>query len=76
MSRPTGLSQWQQTVSTQLPHLSKPQATVLALWSLGIILAQSCGLSSVAVILAALLDRTETTIREQLRDWCRDGCKI
>ncbi|MEI8306623.1 MAG: transposase [Chloroflexales bacterium] len=73
MSRPTGLSQWQQTVSTQLPHLSKPQATVLALWSLGIILAQSCGLSSVAVILAALLDRTETTIREQLRDWCRDG---
>jgi len=73
MRRLPGLSQWQQTVSTQLPQLSKPQATVLALWSLGIILAQSCGLSSVAVILATLLDRTETTIREQLRDWCRDG---
>lgn len=73
MSRLTGLSQWQQTVSTQLPHMSKPQATVLAMWSLGIIIAQSCGLSSVAVILAALFDRTETTIREQLRDWCRDA---
>jgi hypothetical protein len=73
MRRRTGLSQWSQIVSTQMPHLSQPQATVLALWSLGIILAQSCGLSSVAVILASLLDRAETTVREQLRDWCRDG---
>ena len=73
MARPAGLSQWQQTVSTQLSHLSRPQVTVLALWSLGIVLAQSCGLSSVAILLADLLDRTETAVREQLRDWYRDA---
>jgi hypothetical protein len=51
--------------------LTKPQATVLALWSLGIVLAQSCGLTSVAVVLAYLFDRREATVREQLRDWYR-----
>lgn len=68
-----GLSQWQQTVSMHLPHLTRPQRTVLVLWSVGIVLAQSCGLTSVAVMLAYLLDRTETALREQLRDWCRDA---
>ena len=40
--------QWTETVSSQLPHLSRPQASVLALWSLGMVLAQSCGLSQVS----------------------------
>jgi hypothetical protein len=58
-------------VSTHLPHVTKPQAGVLALWSLGIVLAQRCGLTSVAVVLVALFDRREATVREQLRDWYR-----
>ena len=74
MTRPNGLSQWQQTVSTQFPHLSQPQVTVLVLWSVGIVLAQSCGLTSVAVMLASLLNRRESALREQLRDWCREAC--
>lgn len=73
MPRPTGLSQWSQLVSTQLPQLTRPQATVLALWSIGIVLAQSCGLTSVAVLLAYLLDRSESAVREQLRDFYRDA---
>jgi hypothetical protein len=73
MTRPQGLSQWHQTVSTHLSDLSQPQVTVLVLWSIGIVLAQSCGLSSVAIMLAYLLDRTETAVREQLRDWYRDA---
>jgi len=73
MSRHSGLSQWQQTVSSYLPHLSQPQVTVLVLWSLGIVLAQSCGLTTVAVMLAYLLDISERTLRERLRDWYRDG---
>lgn len=73
MTRPNGLSQWQQTLSTHLPELSVPQRTVLALWSIGIVLAQSCGLSSVAVLLAYLLDRSERAVREQLRDFYRDA---
>jgi hypothetical protein len=52
MARPSGLLQWQQTVSTYLPHLSQPQLTVLVLWSFGIVLAQACGLTTVAVTLA------------------------
>jgi hypothetical protein len=34
MSYREQLSQWERTVSTHLPHLSRPQAKVLALWSL------------------------------------------
>ena len=73
MPRHPGLSQWHQTVSSYLPHLSQPQVTVLVLWSLGIVLAQSCGLTTVSVLLAYLLDLSERTTRERLRDWYRDG---
>src|SRR6185436_10515342 len=73
MARPAGLLQWQKTVSTYLPHLSQPQVTVLALWSFGIVLAQTCGLTTVAVTLAYVLGCSEMAIREQLRDWYRDA---
>jgi len=73
MARPLGLSQWAQTVSMYLPHLSQPHRTGLILWSCGIVLAQSCGLTTVATVLAYLLGRGEATVREQLRDWYRDG---
>src|ERR1041384_5743432 len=72
MARPAGLLQWQQTVSTYLPHLSKPQVTVLVLWSFGMVLAQSCGLTTVAITLAYVLGCSDQTTREQLRDWYRD----
>ena len=64
------VSQWTQTVSSHLPHLSRPQAAVLALWSLGMVLAGSCGLSQVSVLLALLLDQKEETPRQRLREWC------
>src|SRR5437867_907466 len=73
MPRHPGLSQWHQTVSTQLPQLSQPQVTVLVLWSIGIVLAQSCGLTTVAVMLAYLLDTSARTVRERLRDWYREA---
>jgi hypothetical protein len=44
MSRQDGLCVWTETVSTHLPHLSKPQATGLALGSYGITEAP-CGWS-------------------------------
>ena len=73
MTRLPRLSRWHQTVSTFLPHLSKPQLTVLVLWSVGLILAHSCGLTTVATVLAYLLDRSERATREQLRDWYREA---
>jgi hypothetical protein len=45
----------------------------LVLGSFGIVLAQACGLTTVAVTLASLLGCSEMTIRERLRDWYRDG---
>lgn len=63
------VSQWTATVSRYLPHLSRPQTTVLALWSLGMVLARSCGLSQVSALLALLLGQQEETLRQRLREW-------
>ena len=73
MSRHDGLSQWHATVSTHLPGLSPAQASVLALWSYGMVLARSCGITSVAVVLAPLLGAKENTVRQRLREWCYDA---
>lgn len=73
MARSAGLSQWQQTVSSHMPHLSKPQATVLALWSFGMVLAQSCGITSVTAVLAPMIGDSDGTLRQRLRDWCYDA---
>lgn len=73
MSRHDGLSQWTAVVSTQLPHLSRAQATGLALWSYGMVLTQSCGITTVAALLAALLDQHDSTLRQRLREWCYDA---
>lgn len=73
MSCQRAVYQGTREVTTQLPHLSKPQATVLALWSVGMVLARSCALSSVAAWLAAGLERKENTVRQQLREWCYEA---
>ena len=73
MSRYAGLSQWETTVSTHLPTLSPAHATVLALWSFGMVLARSCGITSVAALLAPLLGAKEHTVRQRLREWCYDA---
>jgi len=68
-----GLTEWATTVSAQLPHLSKPQATVLALWSFGMVMARSCGLTTVAAFLAALGGQKDDTLRQRLREWYKDA---
>ena len=60
---------WLRVVTSNMSHLSKPQAVVLTLWSLGIAATHCCGLSTVSVFLAQLLEKTENTIRQQLRAW-------
>ena len=73
MSHRKALSQWEDTVSTHLPHLSRPQAHVLALWSYGMVLAKSCGITSVAALLADLMKSSVSTLRQQWREWCYDA---
>lgn len=53
-------------------HLSGPQLTVLALWSYGIILAQTCGLSTVVATLASQFQEKENNLRQRLREWYWD----
>jgi hypothetical protein len=67
------LTQWYETVAQQMPHLSKPQAFVLALWSFGIVMARSCALTTVASLLAELGGSKEAAMRERLRDLYREA---
>jgi hypothetical protein len=73
MSCQQAVYQWTKVVTTHLPHLSKPQATVLALWSVGMVLARSCALSAVSVFLAHGLGRKPNTVRQQLREFCYEA---
>ncbi len=70
MSCQSRLAEWTAVIRTHLPMLSQPQATVLALWSLGLVLARSCALTAVAVCLAGWCHRQEQTVRQQLRECC------
>lgn len=73
MSRHDGLSQWHTTVSTHLPQLSRAHAYGLAVWSYGMVVAQSCGITSVTTLLAPLLGCQESALRQRLREWCYDA---
>ena len=70
MSRHEGLSQSTTGVSTNMPHLSKPQATVLALWSFGIACTRSSGRLTLATFLALLLGCSVAAVEQRLYEWC------
>jgi hypothetical protein len=67
------VTEWTTTLQTRLPDLSKPQATVLALWSLGMVLARSCALTAVSAFLATWLHRKDDAVRQQLREFCYEA---
>ncbi len=67
------VTEWTTTIQTHLPHLTKPQATVLAMWSLGMVLARSCALTAVSAFLAPWLHRKANTVRQQWREFCSEA---
>ena len=67
------VTEWTTIIQTHVPHLTKPQATVLALWSLGMVLARSCALTAVSAFLATWLGRKEPAVRQQLREFCYEA---
>ena len=69
MQTQSGLDAWIKTVSQHMPHLSKTHAVVLALWSFGMVVTKSCGLTTVAAFLAALLGKKENTLHQRLCEW-------
>jgi hypothetical protein len=69
MPRPKPLDVWTEQVVDAFPKLSRPQATVLALYSFGMILAQRCGLNSVVAALVPLLGVGFLTLRSRLQEF-------
>ncbi len=68
-NQPQVYQEWLRVVIKQMPHLSKPQAVVLGMWSFAIAMTHHCGLSTVTVFLAEILQQPENTVRERLRQW-------
>src|SRR5437867_356286 len=62
---PPRVTEWTTIIQAPLPHLTKPQATVLALGSLGMVLARSWALTAIRAVLATWLGRTEPPVRQQ-----------
>lgn len=73
LSRHPELYTWAATVASQFPQLSKAQAFVLALWTLGMALARCCGTATVACFLARLLGQSDNTTRQRLREFYQEA---
>jgi hypothetical protein len=67
------VTDWTVISQHHMTHLSQPQATVLALWSWGMVLARSCALTAVRTFLATWLGRQEPAGRQQLREFCYEA---
>ena len=65
--------EWREIVERHMGHLSKPQLTVLALWSFGIVLAKTCGMSQVVASLSSHFEEKESNLRQRLREWNWDA---
>ncbi len=64
---------WSAIIHARLPALTKPHATVLALWSLGMVVARSGAWTAVSAFLATWLHRQEDTVRQQWRECCYEA---
>jgi hypothetical protein len=73
MSRHPALYQWANELASQFDGLPTVFVTLLALWSLGMILARRCGLDSVACHLARLRGQSHNTVRQRLREFYQEA---
>jgi hypothetical protein len=62
-------ARWLELLRQRFPTLSKPQATGLALWSIGIVLAKSSSLHAVALALAIWLALNPLSLLKRLQEW-------
>jgi hypothetical protein len=73
MSHKSGLFQWMEMVSSQMPQLSRSQAVTLALFSFGMVMTRRCGMTTVTHFLSLLTGKTPGSLRQRLREWCYDA---
>jgi hypothetical protein len=67
------VTEWTTIIHAHVPPLSKLQATVLALGSLGMVLARSCALTAVSAFLATWLGRKASAVYQQVRAFCYEA---
>src|SRR5690349_3161939 len=72
MSRHPELYRWSGQLASAFPRLPPVFVTLLALWSLGMVLAHRCGLDSVTGHLAPLLGQKCNTVRQRLREFYQE----
>ena len=62
------LEEWKSIISENLPHLSKPQATVLSprTRGFGMAVIKTCALTSISFFMALLLDEKEYIMKQRL----------
>ena len=75
MPRHQPLYQWTARVSAHFPDLSPPTAAVLALWSYGLVLAHTSGLTAVVAHVAPVLGRAVNTVRQRLKEFDKPAGK-
>lgn len=59
---------WQRHVFKHMPHLSRPLASVAALWSYAATVLQNASLSGCAVLMGHLLHQPALTLKQRLRE--------
>jgi Transposase DDE domain len=70
MARHHAIYDWSEEVIRTFDHcLSRPQATVLAYYSFGVVLAQRCGLNHVCMVLVPVLGAAYLTLRSRLQEF-------
>jgi hypothetical protein len=69
MSHRDQLYQWRDTTRQYLSHLSRSQAYVLALWSLGMVLVQSCSTTQIALFWSEAFEQPFDPWRQRLREF-------
>lgn len=69
MSHRDQLYQCRDSIREYLTHLSRSEALVLALWSLGMVLVKSCATSQIALFWSEAFKRPFSTYRQRLREF-------
>jgi len=69
LPRPPQLTLWHQHLASRFPHLPAPVVFVLALYSFGVLLAHTGGLSTVLLFLSKHLTQSYHALRKRLREF-------
>lgn len=75
MSHKEELQRWTEEILCNLTTLSRSQALLVATWSMGMSLIQSCSTSRLAAFWATLLGKSDNTMRQYLREFYQEASK-